>query len=89
MANFAHKATMTDLTYLVTIEECDLYCHYIAGLISEGLSHLWSASGKEADWLKCQLELSNSLGLLCQKTNIIHDYHKDCDDQRFFWLMEI
>ena len=53
MANFAHKATTTDSTYLATIEEYDLYCHYVAGLVGEGLSHLWSASGKEANWLKC------------------------------------
>ena len=89
MADFAHKAATTDSTYPATIEEYDLYCHYVAGLVGEGLSRLWSASGKEAGWLKYQLELSNSMGLLLQKTNIIRDYREDCDDQRFFWPMEI
>ena len=89
MAGFAHKATTADSTYLVTIEEYDLYCHYVAGLVGKGLSRLWPASAKEAGWLKYQLELSNSMGLLLQKTNIIRDYREDCDDQRFFWLMEI
>ena len=89
MADYAHKAATTDSIYLATIEEYDLYCHYVAGLVGEGLSCLWSASGKEADWLKYQLELSNSMGLLLQKTNIIRDYREDCDNQRFFWPMEI
>ena len=89
MADFAHKAATADSTYLAAIEEYDLYCHYVAGLVGEGLSRLWSASGKEAGWLKYQLELSNSMGLLLQKTNIIRDYREDCDDQRFFWPMEI
>ena len=40
IANFAHKAAMTDSTYLATIEEYDLYYHFIAGLISECLSCL-------------------------------------------------
>ena len=56
MADFAHKAATTDSTYLATIEEYDLYCHYVAGLVGEGLSRLWSASGKEAGWLKYQLD---------------------------------
>ena len=71
MADFAYKAATTDSTYPATIEEYDLYCHYVAGL-----SRLWSASGKEAGWLKYQLELSNSMGLL-QKTNVIRDYRED------------
>ena len=29
------------------------------------------------------------MGLLLQTTNIIRDYREDCDDQRFFWPMEI
>ena len=73
MADFAHKAATTDSTYLATIEEYDFYCHYVAGLVGEGVLHLWSASGKEAGWLKYQLELSN----LLQKTNIIRDYRED------------
>ena len=87
MADFAYKAATTDSTYPATIEEYDLYCHYVAGLVGEGLSRLWSASGKEAGWLKYQPELSNSMGLL-QKTNVIRDYREDCDDQRFFWPMD-
>jgi farnesyl-diphosphate farnesyltransferase len=89
MADFAHKAATTDSIYLETVEEYDLYCHYVAGLVGEGLSRLFASSGKEAPWLASQLELSNSMGLLLQKTNIIRDYREDCDDKRFFWPREI
>ncbi|KAG6915095.1 hypothetical protein DXG01_013474 [Tephrocybe rancida] len=89
MADYAHKAATTGSIYLETIAEYDLYCHYVAGLVGEGLSGIFSASHKEAPWLKDQLELSNSMGLLLQKTNIIRDYREDVDEQRYFWPREI
>jgi farnesyl-diphosphate farnesyltransferase len=92
MADFAHRAATAPNSkplYLSTIAEYDLYCHYVAGLVGEGLSGLFSASKKEASWLADQLELSNSLGLLLQKTNIIRDYREDVDQGRYFWPKEI
>lgn len=90
MADFAHKAAVSKgPVYVETAEEYDLYCHYVAGLVGEGLSGIFSASGKEAPWLATQLELSNSMGLLLQKTNIIRDFREDTDDSRFFWPREI
>lgn len=89
MADYAHKAAATGTIYLGTVAEYDLYCHYVAGLVGEGLSRLWAASGKEAKWLSGQLELSNSMGLLLQKTNIIRDYREDTEQRRFFWPREI
>ncbi|KAI0718013.1 squalene synthase [Cerioporus squamosus] len=89
MADYAHKAATTDSLYVETIDEYNLYCHYVAGLVGEGLSRLWSASGKEADWLGEQLELSNAMGILLQKTNIIRDFREDADQNRFFWPREI
>jgi farnesyl-diphosphate farnesyltransferase len=89
MADYAHKAATTGAIYLEKIEEYDLYCHYVAGIVGEGLSSLFSASGKEAPWLGEQLELSNSMGLMLQKTNIIRDYREDVDQKRFFWPREI
>ena len=71
MADYAHKAATTGSVYLEKIEEWDLYCHYVAGLVGEGISGLFAASGKEAPFLGEQLELSNSMGLFLQKTNII------------------
>lgn len=89
MADYAHKAATTGSIYLETVAEYDLYCHYVAGLVGEGLSRIFSASDKEADWLGQELELSNSMGLLLQKTNIIRDYREDTDQHRYFWPREI
>jgi farnesyl-diphosphate farnesyltransferase len=89
MADFAHKAATTGSIYLEEVADYDLYCHYVAGLVGEGLSRIFSASGKEASWVGDQLELSNSMGLLLQKTNIIRDYREDTDEQRYFWPREI
>ncbi|KAF8650217.1 hypothetical protein AX16_005350 [Volvariella volvacea WC 439] len=89
MADYAHKAATTGAIYLETVAEYDLYCHYVAGLVGEGLSRLFSASQKEQPWLGQQLELSNSMGLLLQKTNIIRDYREDVDQHRYFWPKEI
>jgi farnesyl-diphosphate farnesyltransferase len=89
MADFAHKAATTGEVYLEKIEDWDLYCHYVAGLVGEGLSRLLAASGKERPWLADQLELSNSMGLFLQKTNIIRDYREDMETRRYFWPKEI
>lgn len=90
MADFAHRAALSpEPLTLETVEEYDLYCHYVAGLVGEGLSRLFSATGKEIESLADQLELSNSVGLLLQKTNIIRDFREDADQSRFFWPREI
>ncbi|KAF5316731.1 hypothetical protein D9619_006826 [Psilocybe cf. subviscida] len=89
MADYAHKAATTGSIYLETIAEYDLYCHYVAGLVGEGLSRIFSASGKEVPSLGSQLELSNSMGLLLQKTNIIRDFREDSEEKRYFWPREI
>ncbi|KAF8908645.1 isoprenoid synthase domain-containing protein [Gymnopilus junonius] len=91
MADYAHKAaTSSDQSiYIASVAEYDLYCHYVAGLLGEGLSRLFSASGKESPSLGLQLELSNSMGLLLQKTNIIRDFREDVEEKRFFWPREI
>ncbi|GAA5994907.1 bifunctional farnesyl-diphosphate farnesyltransferase/squalene synthase [Rhodotorula paludigena] len=72
-----------------TFASFDLYCHYVAGLVGEGLSRLFSASGKESPYLGDQLTLSNSMGLMLQKTNILRDFREDCDEGRVFWPAEI
>jgi farnesyl-diphosphate farnesyltransferase len=90
MADFVARAENEKQSkYLETIADYDLYCHYVAGLVGEGLSLLFAASGKEAPHLAGQLELSNSMGLLLQKTNITRDFAEDVDDARYFWPREI
>lgn len=86
MADYAHKAiNAPDGTYIEDIVDFDLYCHYVAGLVGEGLSRLFVATQKEAEPLANELVLSNSVGLLLQKTNILRDVREDIDDARFFW----
>ncbi|TFY60832.1 hypothetical protein EVG20_g7278 [Dentipellis fragilis] len=89
MADYAHRAATTGAISLNTVADYDLYCHFVAGLVGEGLSSIWAASGLETTLFADQLELSNSMGLLLQKTNIIRDFREDCDDRRFFWPREI
>jgi len=86
MADFAHKAVLSPTsTYIETIEDFDLYCHYVAGLVGEGLSRLFSATRKESPMMAKELVLSNSMGLLLQKVNILRDIREDIDDARYFW----
>jgi len=89
MADYAHKAATTGSIYVEQVAEYDLYCHYVAGLVGEGLSRLFAASGKENPAMASQLELSNAMGLFLQKTNIIRDFREDSDQQRYFWPREI
>ena len=37
LADYAHKAAATDSLYVETVDEYNLYCHYVAGLVGEGL----------------------------------------------------
>jgi farnesyl-diphosphate farnesyltransferase len=89
VADFAHRAAVSNEIYLEKIEDWNLYCYYATGLVREGLSRLFTASGKEQSCLADQLELSNSMGLFLQKTNIIRDYQEDVKQQRYFWPKEI
>lgn len=69
-------------------KDYDLYCHFVAGLVGEGLSRLFAQSDIERPWLGDQLALSNHMGLFLQKTNIIRDYAEDCAEGRHFWPKE-
>ena len=82
MAHFIEKEVKS-------VDDYNLYCHYVAGLVGIGLSDLFSASGLEDPELKNRYELSNSMGLFLQKTNIIRDYHEDLSSDRSFWPEEI
>lgn len=75
MADFVHCAVFSPVPLtLKTIEEYDLYSHYVADLAGEGLSRLFTATGKEAQPLAQQPEPSNSICLLLQKTNFIRKH---------------
>lgn len=78
---------------VVTVEDWEKYCHYVAGLVGHGLSSLFGASGIEsARYGSKELEpLSNSMGLFLQKTNIIRDYLEDVSEvpPRLFWPKDV
>lgn len=69
------------------LDQYNLYCHYVAGLVGEGLSRLFAASQLEPDpaFGSDDQHLSNQMGLFLQKTNIIRDYLEDYVDGRAFW----
>ncbi|MCB0478315.1 MAG: squalene synthase [Crocinitomicaceae bacterium] len=79
-AGMAHFATED----VITNEDFDLYCHYVAGLVGIGLSKLFANSGVEKKEMMDMEALSNSMGLFLQKTNIIRDYHEDLHSDRVF-----
>lgn len=72
-----------------SIEDYDMYCHYVAGLVGYGLSDIFAQSGFEDSFFSERTELSNSMGLFLQKTNIVRDYLEDINEGRTFWPKEI
>lgn len=73
----------------VDVGQYNRYCHFVAGLVGEGLSRLFSVSGLERPSLAGELHLSDQMGLFLQKTNIIRDYLEDYVDGRAFWPQSV
>ena len=88
MADYAINAEH-NVNGVNTIEDYDLYCHYVAGLVGEGLTRLFVESALANPSLLERPQLQNSMGLFLQKTNIIRDVHEDWEDKRRFWPKEI
>ncbi|KAJ5778765.1 hypothetical protein N7520_002011 [Penicillium odoratum] len=88
MADYCIKAASDDAS-VKTIEEYDLYCHYVAGLVGEGLTRLFVEADLANPALLKRARLHKSMGLFLQKTNIIRDIREDFDDDRRFWPQEI
>ncbi|CEP22843.1 K00801 farnesyl-diphosphate farnesyltransferase [Cyberlindnera jadinii] len=74
---------------LLTIEDYDLYCYYVAGLVGDGLTQLIVLAKFGNSELSSNKQLFKSMGLFLQKTNIIRDYEEDQVDGRAFWPKEI
>lgn len=72
-----------------TIKAYELYCHYVAGLVGEGLTRLFVESNLANPQLLVREDLTESMGQFLQKTNIIRDIHEDFVDGRRFWPKEI
>ena len=88
MADFCAKAEKDD-EGVDTVGDYDMYCHYVAGLVGNGLTRLFVESGLANPALSKRPELQESMGLFLQKTNIIRDVKEDFDEQRRFWPREI
>lgn len=73
-----------------SLNDYDLYCHYVAGLVGDGLTQLIVlAKFSSQDLYDNSTQLYESMGLFLQKTNIIRDYAEDLKDGRSFWPKEI
>ncbi|EHK25375.1 uncharacterized protein TRIVIDRAFT_81989 [Trichoderma virens Gv29-8] len=88
MADYAQNTYMIE-NGVQTIEEYELYCHYVAGLVGEGLTRLLVASNLANPKLADRPELTESMGQFLQKTNIIRDIHEDWVDGRRWYPKEI
>nr|KAK5443590.1 bifunctional farnesyl-diphosphate farnesyltransferase/squalene synthase [Exophiala xenobiotica] len=88
MADFCLNAEFNEVG-VKTIDDYDLYCYYVAGLVGEGLTRMFVESGFGNTALLQRPELHRSMGLFLQKTNIIRDIREDFDDNRKFWPKEI
>ena len=88
MADFASNAVF-NINGVDKIKDYDLYCHYVAGLVGQGLTGLFVGSGLANKALLDRPQLSESMGLFLQKTNIIRDIKEDFDDKRRFWPKEV
>jgi len=74
MAEFLEKK-------VITMEDYNKYCWYVAGTVGEGCSRLFSVSGIEDPRMASARHLYTSMGLFLQKTNITRDYLEDLQEQ--------
>ncbi|KAG5913726.1 Delta(24)-sterol C-methyltransferase [Claviceps africana] len=88
MADYAQNDDMIK-DGVQTIQEYELYCHYVAGLVGEGLTRLFVESGLGNPKLAERPSLTESMGQFLQKTNIIRDIREDWQDGRRWYPKEI
>lgn len=88
MADYASNTEMLE-NGIQTVDEYELYCHYVAGLVGEGLTRLFVSSELANPKLADRPSLTESMGQFLQKTNIIRDLREDWDDGRRWYPKEI
>lgn len=88
MADYANNAEHNK-NGVNTIKDYELYCHYVAGLVGEGLTRLFVEGGLANEVLLKKPELMESMGQFLQQVNITRDIKEDLDDGRRFWPREI
>jgi farnesyl-diphosphate farnesyltransferase len=72
-----------------TIADYERYCHYVAGLVGEGLTRLFIEAKLANPTLQTRPELHESMGQFLQQLNITRDIREDWEDKRRFWPKEI
>ncbi|KAI4159689.1 MAG: hypothetical protein LQ342_006382 [Letrouitia transgressa] len=87
MAEYCKKGD--ENIYVETIQDYYQYCHYVAGLVANGLTRLFVESGLANPALNDRPHLQRSMGHFLQKTNIIRDIREDYEDNRRFWPREV
>ena len=88
MADYALNAEF-NTNGVNTVKDYELYCHYVAGLVGDGLTRLFVKSQLAIPKLLEKPSLTESMGQFLQKTNIIRDIREDFEDGRRFWPKEI
>jgi farnesyl-diphosphate farnesyltransferase len=88
MADYANNAEH-NIHGVKTIKDYELYCHYVAGLVGEGLTRLFVEGNLANAALLKKPELMESMGQFLQQVNITRDIKEDQDDGRRFWPKEI
>lgn len=88
MADYANNAEHNKIG-VNTIKDYELYCHYVAGLVGEGLTRLFVEGKLANEMLLKKPELMESMGQFLQQVNITRDIKEDLDDGRRFWPKEI
>lgn len=72
-----------------SLEEYNLYCHYVAGVVGQGLTRLFVAHKAEDPSLLNWMKEADEMGIFLQKVNIIRDYLEDLNEGRTFWPRDI
>jgi farnesyl-diphosphate farnesyltransferase len=88
MADYVKRAD-DNANGVKTIKDYELYCHYVAGLLGEGLTRLFIEAKLADPALLQRPELMESMGQFLQQTNIIRDIREDHEDKRYFWPKEV
>ena len=88
MADYAIDAVQSK-EGVKTIKDYELYCHYVAGLVGEGLTRLFVEAKLATPALLERPQLMESMGQFLQQTNIIRDIREDHEDNRYFWPREV
>lgn len=88
MADYALNSELNEYG-VITIKDYELYCHYVAGLVGDGLTRLFVESKLANPALMDRPELTESMGQFLQKVNIIRDIKEDVDEGKKWWPKEI